>query len=71
MKGYNLPDNVSPNDPDAPWREEKSVKRYRSALPVKVARSVSSPPKERVNVGMGADAAPVLTGGSLKNGPTP
>ena len=21
MKGYNLPDNVSPNDPDAPWNE--------------------------------------------------
>lgn len=21
-KGYNLPDNVSPNDPEAPWREK-------------------------------------------------
>ena len=23
MKGYNLPDNVSPNDPEAPWNEEE------------------------------------------------
>jgi hypothetical protein len=21
MKGYNLPDNVSPSDPEAPWNE--------------------------------------------------
>lgn len=21
MKGYNLPDNVSPNDPEAPWNQ--------------------------------------------------
>ena len=23
MKGYNLPDNVSPNDPEAPWNKEE------------------------------------------------
>jgi hypothetical protein len=23
MKGYNLPDNVSPSDPEAPWNEEE------------------------------------------------
>ena len=23
MKGYNLPDNVSPSDPDAPWNKEE------------------------------------------------
>jgi len=23
MKGYNLPDNVSPSDPEAPWDEEE------------------------------------------------
>ena len=22
-KGWNLPDNVSPNDPDAPWNKEE------------------------------------------------
>ncbi len=23
MKGYNLPDNVSPSDPEAPWNKEE------------------------------------------------
>lgn len=23
MKGYNLPDNVSPSDPEAPWNEKE------------------------------------------------
>jgi len=26
MKGYNLPDNVSPSDPEAPWNEEEDQK---------------------------------------------
>jgi len=26
MKGNNLPDNVSPNDPDAPWNQEEQKK---------------------------------------------
>lgn len=25
MKGYNLPDNVSPSDPDAPWNKEEDI----------------------------------------------
>jgi DNA-directed RNA polymerase subunit RPC12/RpoP len=23
MKGYNLPDNISPNDPNAPWNKDE------------------------------------------------
>ena len=28
MKGYNLPDNVSPHDPEAPWNEEEQEKLF-------------------------------------------
>jgi len=27
MPGYNLPDNVSPNDPDAPWNQVEKPTR--------------------------------------------
>jgi len=33
MKGYNLPDSVSPSDPEAPWnKEEKNNKEVEKEL---------------------------------------
>ena len=29
MPGYNLPDNVSPNDPNAPWNQVETPTRVR------------------------------------------
>jgi hypothetical protein len=29
MAGYNLPDNVSPKDPAAPWNQELKITRVR------------------------------------------
>ena len=28
MKGYNLPDNVSPSDPEAPWDKEEKESEH-------------------------------------------
>jgi hypothetical protein len=27
-KGYNLPDNISPNNPDAPWNKKEKVRTW-------------------------------------------
>lgn len=49
-KGYNLPDNISPNDPEAPWNQTNELTRqnYRYETP-RARRDVSLEVQEQLN----------------------